>query len=126
VFEYFLGDRVDRDLVRQGNNQMISLADELWVFGPVSDGVLFEIVRARRLHKPVRLFSIATRSSEIHPIAINDVKFEPEVHAAQIRREDLIALLSDALPLSEKTVSPQMLLFFDEPAKDRQPVSALP
>lgn len=126
VFEYFLGDRVDRDLVRQGNNQMISLADELWVFGPVSDGVLFEIVRARRLHKPVRLFSVGTRSSEIKPIAINDVKFEPEVHAAQIRREDLIALLSDALPLSAKTVSPQLLLFFDEPAKSPEPISALP
>jgi hypothetical protein len=33
-------------------------------------------------------------------------------HAAQIRREDLIALLSDALPLAEK--SPQLNLAFDE------------
>lgn len=112
VFEYFLGDRVDRDLVRQGNNQLIALADEVWVFGPISDGVLFEVVRARRLHKPVRLFSVATRSDQIRPINIADVKFEPEVHAAQIRREDLIALLSDALPLVEK--SPQLDLIFDE------------
>jgi hypothetical protein len=124
VFEYFLGDRVDRDLVRQGNNQLISLADEVWVFGPVSDGVLFEVVRARRLRKPVRLFSVATRSSEIKPINIGDVKFEPEVHAAQITREDLIALLSDALPLAEK--SPQLDLVFDDTQKDRESISSLP
>ncbi len=47
VFEYFLGDRVDRNLVRQGNNNLIRIVDELWVFGDViADGVLAEICLA--------------------------------------------------------------------------------
>src|SRR5580704_15510026 len=33
VFGYFLGDRVDRDVVRAGNNNLIRISDELWVFG---------------------------------------------------------------------------------------------
>ena len=35
VFSYFLDDRVDRDKTRQGNNTLIRLADEVWVFGTV-------------------------------------------------------------------------------------------
>ncbi len=54
---------VDRDLVRQGNNQLIAVADALWALGPISDGVLFEIIRARHPHKPVQFFSIATHSA---------------------------------------------------------------
>lgn len=110
VFEYFLGDRVSRDLVRRGNNQLIASSDELWVFGPVSDGVLFEIVRARQLRKPVRFFSIATRAGEIRPLPVNEVKFEPEVHAKQITREDLLALLNDTLSMSEPALK-QLSLF---------------
>lgn len=98
VFGYFLGDRVDRDRIRQGNNQLVTMAEELWVFGPVSDGVLFEIVRARSLRKPVRFFGISSKPDEIAPIAPADVRFEPEVHARQITREDLLALLADRLP----------------------------
>lgn len=99
VFGYFLSDRVERDLVRQANNQLIAVADELWVFGPVSDGVLFEIVRARNFRKPVRFFTIATRSEDIRAVGPRDVRFEPEVHAFQIKREDLLALLADAMPV---------------------------
>lgn len=114
VFDYFLNDRVHRDVVRQGNNQLIVMADELWVFGSVSDGVLFEIVRARHLRKPVRFFSIATRAEEIKPISPAEVRFEPEVHAAQIRRDDLLALLSDALPSDHGTLGlRQLVLGFD-------------
>jgi hypothetical protein len=40
-FGYFLLDRVDRDAVRNANNTLLKLTDELWVFGDVSDGVLF-------------------------------------------------------------------------------------
>jgi hypothetical protein len=114
VFEYFLGDRVERNIVRQGNNQLVELADELWVFGPVADGVLFEIIRARERHKPVRYFSIATRSSEIKPISVNDVTFEPEVHARQIKRTDLLALLSDTLTIQTQPESPQLKLALED------------
>lgn len=118
VFEYFLGDRVDRNIVRQGNNQLVELADELWVFGPVADGVLFEIIRARERHKPVRYFSIATRSTEIKPISVSEVTFEPEVHARQITRTDLLALLSDTLSISARPESPQLKLALEEIGED--------
>ena len=65
IFDYFLGDRVDRDLIRNGNNEMIKRCDELWVFGNVSDGVLFEIYMCRQMGKVVRFFNIATRALEI-------------------------------------------------------------
>ena len=32
LYEYFLGDRVDRDLIRQANNNLIRKCDELWIF----------------------------------------------------------------------------------------------
>ncbi len=101
VFEYFLDDRVDRNLVRRGNNQLIATCDELWVFGPVSDGVLYEIVRARSLRKPVRFFTIGSRARDIKPIRVSEVKFEPELHASKKTREELLSLLSDALPVPD-------------------------
>ena len=42
-FDYFLDDIVDRDLIREANNVLAKRADELWVFCPISDGVLAEI-----------------------------------------------------------------------------------
>ena len=94
VFDYFLNDRVDRDLIRQGNNQLIRISDELWVFGPVSDGVLFEIAFARKLGLPVRYFAVGTRLRDIYPIPFSDVVFEPEVHSRQIKKDDLLAFIS--------------------------------
>lgn len=89
IFGYFLDDRVDRGLVRNGNNEMITRCDELWVFGPISDGVLFEIFSCIRQGKPVRFFNIATTANEIKEITIDDTIFEPEVHAHKVRKEDL-------------------------------------
>jgi hypothetical protein len=91
VFDYFLGDRVDRDLIRRGNNQLIRSCDELWVFGPLADGVLFEVFFAARLGKTVRFFSIGTRESEIREVeSLDELVFEPEVHAPQQRRDALL------------------------------------
>lgn len=92
IFGYFLDDRVDRDLVRNGNNEMISRCDELWVFGPISDGVLFEIYLSRRLGKPVRFFTVETRASEIKEVKDEDLKFESEVHNFKIKKGDLQTL----------------------------------
>lgn len=92
VFGYFLDDRVDRELVRNGNNEMISRCDELWVFGTISDGVLFEIYLCRRLGKPVRFFTIETRASGIKEVKGEDLKFESEVHNFKIKKGDLQAL----------------------------------
>ena len=90
VFGYFLGDRVDRDLIRRGNNQLIKECAELWVFGPIADGVLFEIASAIEQGKAVRFFTIGTRVEDIKEIDIDQVTFEPEVHAKKIKKMDLI------------------------------------
>jgi len=50
-------------------------ADELWVFGPVSDGVLAEIKLAKRLGKPIKYFKIIN-SKEIKEISKEEVEFE--------------------------------------------------
>lgn len=43
VFGYYLYELVDRDLVRNGNNNLLKRCDELWVFGEISNGILAEI-----------------------------------------------------------------------------------
>lgn len=98
VFDYFLSDRVDRDLVRQGNNHLINLCDELWVFGPIADGVLFEIVYSLNIQRPIRFFKLGTRSNEIKPITkISDISFEQEIHLAGHKKVDLLKEIEMAL-----------------------------
>ena len=97
VFEYFLNDRVDRDLVRQGNNNLIQIVDELWAFGEtVADGVLFEILFAKTLGKPVRFFTINNRAKSIREIKVKDLRFEREVYRTtefNRKRQILAAIL---------------------------------
>ena len=68
-------DTVDRDLIRNANNNLVKKADELWVFGPISDGVLAEIRLAKELNKPIRCFRIV-ESKEIKEISKDEVEFE--------------------------------------------------
>ena len=75
LFEYFLLDSVDRDLIRDANNTLVLRCDELWVFGPVSDGVLAEIKLAKQNGKAIRYFDIID-SKEIKEISREEVKFE--------------------------------------------------
>jgi hypothetical protein len=80
LFEYFLGDRVDRDLVRRANNTIVQAADETWVFGTeIANGVLFEIDLARQHSKPVKFFTLSSRVEEIRPVSIEDLSFEQEL-----------------------------------------------
>ena len=58
VFDYFLLDAVDRDLVREGNNNLVKRCDDIWIFGAVSNGVLAEIQIANEQGKKVRYFAI--------------------------------------------------------------------
>lgn len=74
-FDYFLVDTVDRDIVRNANNNLVDIADELWVFGSVSDGVIVEIKRALQKGKSVRFFSI-TDDREISEISKEKLTFE--------------------------------------------------
>lgn len=74
-FDYNLSGVVDKSLIRIANNSLIAHADELWVFGEVSDGVLAEVYLARRRNIPVHYFR---RSSEgiFHEIDQSDVTLE--------------------------------------------------
>lgn len=91
VFGYFLSDRVDRATVRRGNNQLVKACDEIWVFGPVADGVLFEVVYALNIGKPIRFFTVGTRVEDIREIMeLSKVSFEREVHAPGTTRESLL------------------------------------
>jgi hypothetical protein len=117
VFEYFLGDRVDRDAVRQANNNLLRIADEIWVFGHlIADGVLFEIRYAQQLNKPLRFFTIANRAAKIREISVHQLKFEPELHGRlRITKEKLFAQLSEYQSHRPKTAfSDTQLSLFDD------------
>lgn len=80
MFDYFLGDRVDRDLIRRANNTVVSRADEVWVFGTeLADGVLLEVSHAHETGRPVKFFTIATRADEMRHASIEELTFEAEL-----------------------------------------------
>jgi len=78
IFEYFLLDLVDRDLIREGNNNLVKRSDELWIFGPISNGVLAEIKIAKELKKPIKYFRIE-KPHKIIPISINQIEMEDDI-----------------------------------------------
>jgi len=75
IFDYFLNDVIDRDLIRQANNNLIRISDEVWVIGPISDGVLAEIKLCKEMEKPVRYFAIVD-SKQILEISKDKTEFE--------------------------------------------------
>ncbi len=78
IFDYFLNDAVNRNLVRQANNNLIRISDELWVFGPISDGVIAEIKIFKKTKKPIRYFKIIN-GKKIKEIKKKEVEFERDV-----------------------------------------------
>ena len=90
------------------------MCHELWVFGPISNGVLFEIVSAVRQKKPIHFFNIATRATEIHELQLEDISFEPEVHKKQIKKEDLIAFIRESSRSSFDESKDLQISFFDK------------
>jgi hypothetical protein len=86
AFDYFLNDRVDRDLVRQANFNLIRIADELWVFGDtIANGVFAEIRYALEQRKPIRFFTISADPEEIRPLSLQELdqlRTESELNAA--------------------------------------------
>ena len=119
VFDYFLGDRVDRNIVRRGNNQLIKTCDELWVFGSIADGVLFEIFSAINQNKPVKFFTIGSEIKEIREISVDEITFEPQVHAAQIKKKDIISFIKTGNVKGYDDLSGQ-ISFFDIQQDDIQ------
>lgn len=79
TFGYYLYDLVDRNLVRNGNNNLLKRCDEIWVFGEVSDGVLAEIKIFQSLGRPIRYFDISGLPHEVREIAKESAVFESNV-----------------------------------------------
>lgn len=78
IFDYFMLDCVDRNLIREGNNTLVKKSDELWVFGPVSNGVLAEIKIAKETNKPIKYFKIE-KPHKIVFISKKEVEMEEDV-----------------------------------------------
>ena len=75
IFHYFLLDTVDRNMIRKANNNLIRVSDEMWVFGPISDGVLAEIKICEETNKPVKYFKIIN-SKDISEIKKESAELE--------------------------------------------------
>lgn len=102
MFGYFLDDRVARDLVRQGNTNLVRRADALWVFGQeIANGVLYEIRYAQSLGKPIRFFTVDSLTANIREIAVEELAFEAELcQDTGMTPAELHALLRTPLPLA--------------------------
>ncbi len=74
-FDYFLRDKVKRDFVRRANNNLLMVADALWVFGDVSDGVLKEIKLAKSFSLETLFYALGNSIEDIQ--LTNHVKLEP-------------------------------------------------
>jgi hypothetical protein len=96
LYEYFLGNRVDRDLVRQANNNLIRKCDALWVFGEtIADGVLFEILYAKKLKMPVKYYTVDSRVELIKEVSVNELKFEEGLYSSTgLKHKELIEQIS--------------------------------
>lgn len=75
-FEYNMSGTVNKDLIRIANNSMITRSDELWVFGPISDGVLVEVFLAKKNKIPVKFFKIIDDNGNFCEINIKEVELE--------------------------------------------------
>ncbi|MEK6963027.1 MAG: hypothetical protein AABX70_01275 [Nanoarchaeota archaeon] len=78
ILDYFLLDTVNQDLIREANNNLVKRSDELWVFGPVSDGVLAEIKIAKQAKKPIRYFKIK-KYNDMIPLTQKEIEMEEDV-----------------------------------------------
>jgi hypothetical protein len=75
LFDYFLLDSIDRNFIRDANNSVVLRADQIWVFGPVSNGVLAEIMLAKKVNKPISYFVIE-KPHKIVPISTVQLKWK--------------------------------------------------
>lgn len=77
-FDYFMLDVVERDIVRRANNTLVARADELWIFGDISDGVQAEIVQARNARMPIRYFAFR-KDKDIYEVDESQLVYEDGV-----------------------------------------------
>lgn len=73
-FDYFLADKTNRNSILLANSRFIELADELWSFGKLSDGIQAEIKLVKSIGKKVRYFK--TDKKNIIEIKEEDAELE--------------------------------------------------
>ncbi len=78
LFDYFLLDSIDRNFIRDANNSVVLRADQIWVFGPISNGVLAEIMLAKKANKTISYFAIE-KPHKIVSILESTIEMENEV-----------------------------------------------
>ncbi len=76
MYSYFLLDTVEREFLIRANNELIRRSDELWVFGPISDGVYKEIEFARKLSMPVAFYSVSEDKKSFREITEKEAEVE--------------------------------------------------
>lgn len=76
VFGYYLYELVERNQVRNGNNNLIQRCDELRVYWDISDWVLAEIIMCKEIWMPIRYFDISWLPSNVVEIEKEQCKFE--------------------------------------------------
>lgn len=78
IFDYFLWGWIERNLIREANNNIILKSDEIWVFWPISNGVLAEILIAKEHQKIIRYFHISPEQ-DIQEIWVDQIEMEENV-----------------------------------------------
>jgi len=76
MFSYFLLDTVNRHSLIDANNELIKRSDEVWVFGPISDGVATEIELAKALNRKIRYFIEESPKCSFSEVLAADAKKE--------------------------------------------------
>ncbi len=79
TFGYYLYELVDRNLVRNGNNNILKRCDELWILGDISDGMIAEMKIFKQLNRPIRFFDISNLPQNIKEVKLSDLPFEKDV-----------------------------------------------
>lgn len=79
IFDYLLMDSVDKNQVIKANNDLLTISDALWVFGPISQGVLEEIKLMKKLERPIKYFTVIN-SKDIREIKKEQVAFEDDLY----------------------------------------------
>lgn len=77
AFDFALHGLCKREDIIRANNTMLAKCDEIWHFGPVSDGSLAEVILAKRTGKPTRFFDV-DKTWKPHEIDRSLVIFEED------------------------------------------------
>ena len=56
----------------------VAAAEQLWMYGPICDGALAEIVQAKQQEKLVRYFGVVA-SKDIVELSLDDVELEDDI-----------------------------------------------